>query len=287
MPAEPVLPDGIYRVLDGARLTPQELLDEVAAVAGEGPLVIYVGETHDNAVHHLVQATLLEGLLRRFPGRVALGMEMFPVHTQSILDAYSRREIGDEVLRVRTEWDEIWGFDFEFYAPMLHLARLQGSSIIALNAPRALTRALATVGVEGLSHADRSSLPDTFGLDNPEHRLRMRAVFDAVHEMDEATFERFYAAQVAWDSTMAASVSRYMDKHPDVRAIMVVAGTYHVSGGMGIPWHLTRGRDKDVRRAIIVPLDADEVSLTASGLAEMNGGSYVWLSRDPKAGSRR
>lgn len=41
-----------------------------------GFTVIYVGESHDSVNDHEVQLKILKALVERFPGEVALGLEM-------------------------------------------------------------------------------------------------------------------------------------------------------------------------------------------------------------------
>ena len=277
-PEPPGLPDGIYRASDGERLSLDDLLRSWEALPGEGPLVIYVAETHDNVVHHQVQRQLLEALMRRYPGRVGLGMEMFPTPLQPVLDAFCAGDIDAQTLRTRTEWDEIWGFDFGLYSPMLDLVSLQRAPLVALNAPQALTRKLSKVGVEGLTAEERAALPATFGNDNPAHREMIREVLGSMHAMDAAAFERFYAAQRAWDATMAASINDFLLARADVRALMVIAGGYHVYRGLGIPWHVDAGREVPVRGVIMVPVDASERRFGAEDLLGNDTGDYFWVS---------
>jgi uncharacterized iron-regulated protein len=45
--------------------------------------------------------------------------------------------------------------------------------------------------------------------------------------VDAENLERFYAAQVVWDETMAESASRWLAAHAPVRRLLVVAGQAH------------------------------------------------------------
>jgi uncharacterized iron-regulated protein len=44
-------------------------------------------------------------------------------------------------------------------------------------------------------------------------------------------------SQVLWDATMAWSVARYLESHPDALVVHMVGG-FHVARGTGIPEHL-------------------------------------------------
>lgn len=271
----PVLEPGIYRLSDGARLSPNELFKAL-----EGERVVFVGESHDNADHHEVQRLVLEGLSRRNPGAVALGMEMFQAPYQAPLDAYTRQELDEAQMLAQTQYADRWGFDFGFYRPMVELMRLQGSHVVALNAPKELTRRISKVGLGGLTEAERAQLPPSQEAASPEHRQMIQGAFSSFHsDMDEDTFERFYQAQVTWDATMAASCVEFLQTHPETQQMVVIAGMFHVHYGLGIPHHVQE-LAPDWPTAILIPATNQEdeplvwEDLQASGL-----GDYVWVLR--------
>lgn len=192
---------------------------------------VCVGEQHDDAGHHRVQAAIFELLLERGAARgtnVALGMEMFRRHMQPALNAFHAGEIDAKRLAEVTDWDEDWGFDFAMYQPLLETARKHGARIIGLNAPRDLTRAVARRGLDALPEPVRDSLP-ALDLNDTEHRKFFWAIMgfeDGGHGHGGMNPERFYTAQVIWDETMAESVSSWL-ADPEPRQMMVVAGNGH------------------------------------------------------------
>jgi len=122
--------------------------------------MICVGEQHDDAGHHRIQHALLEQLLAR-PGRtLALGLEMVQRPSQSALDDYLRGDLDEARLAEVLEWRERWGFDFAMYEPLFHTAHEHGVRLLALNAPKELTRAVARMGLDHLPPDVRSSLPE-------------------------------------------------------------------------------------------------------------------------------
>ncbi|HJX74651.1 MAG TPA: ChaN family lipoprotein [Candidatus Deferrimicrobiaceae bacterium] len=54
-----------------------------------------VGETHDNLHAHRVELLILRELYRRYPGKVAIGMEMFREPDQEILDRWTKGELPE------------------------------------------------------------------------------------------------------------------------------------------------------------------------------------------------
>ncbi len=74
--------------------------------------------------------------------------------------------------------------------------------MIALNAERELTQKVGKVGLEGLSSAERSQLPDTFDKSDKRYHKRLQKVFKD-HMKGMGPFEHFWEAQLTWDETIA------------------------------------------------------------------------------------
>lgn len=272
-PPAPSLAPGIYRVSDGALIEPAALF-----AALEDKKVVFVGESHDNAAHHEVERRVVEGLARRNPGAVALGMEMFQRPYQAPLDAYVREEIDEAALLAQTEYEDRWGFDFAFYRPMVSLMRLQGSRVVALNAPKELTRKISKVGLDGLTPEEAAQLPPTTREPSSEHRAMIKAVFDGFHSgMDEETFGRFYEAQLVWDATMGQSCVDHLLEHPETHQVVLLAGMFHVQYGLGIPRHV-RLLAPDWETAIVIPAaPTPEEPVALEDFLGTTLGDYVWV----------
>lgn len=267
---------GIYRVADGQRLERDAFFEELRRYR-----VVFVGERHDNVVHHEIQGEILEGLSRKIPGGVALGMEMFQTPYQEPLDAYVRGDIDAEEMLKRTEYKKRWGFDFDLYRPLMELMRLQGSGIAALNAPSELTRKISREGVAALSEEEKALLPPNYDHLSEEHREMIRKVFAEFHAgMDEETFERFYTAQVVWDATMASSSVNFLGQHRDLEVLVVIAGMYHVQYGLGIPLRLGLYHES-LESVVVIPVaQSRESPASLEDFLETKVGDYVWVEND-------
>jgi hypothetical protein len=104
-------------------------------------------------------------------------------------------------------------------------------------------------GVDALTPAERATLPSGYPWPAPEaHRRAIQEVF-ARHSFGGeekrtpaerlAAFERFYAAQLVWDESMAQGVTTLLTAaHPPQR-VVVLAGTGHV-GRFAIPARAAR-----------------------------------------------
>ncbi len=264
---------GIYRVSDGQVLSPKELMGVLSQKR-----YIFVGESHDNVHHHKIQRQIIEGLARRNTGAVAVGMEMFQVPYQEPLDAYMRQEVDEATMLLQTQYADRWGYDFSFYRPILELMMLQGSHVVALNAPKELTRKVSKEGIKGLNEQEREMLPPTLDESSPEHREMIKSVFDSFHEgMDEDTFARFYKAQVIWDATMGSSAVEFMQTHKDTVQIVILAGMFHVQYGLGIPHHVGL-LDPEAASVIVIPMvTSAKEPVTKEDFLGGDASDYVWI----------
>lgn len=218
----------------------------------EAARVVYLGETHDDPASHALQAALVRALYARDPS-LGIGLEMVQRPSQPVLDDYVAGRIDEAQLLTRLEWPTRWGFDFAFYRPFFELAREHRRPLRALNARSELTRRIGREGLDALTPAERAELPETDATDAAHHALVMAMLGDHPG-LDDAKRERFYAAQLVWDETMAEEVARALAAPDAPRHFVVLAGTGHVARGLGIPKRAARrGATPFV---VVLPLDA-------------------------------
>ena len=242
---------------NGARATFATMVDDLLAAR-----VIYVGEQHDQESHHAVQAAIARAVHQRDPS-LAIGLEMVQRPFQDPLDAYVAGEIEEEELLRLVEWRERWGFDFAMYRPIFELAREHGLRVVALNAPRELTRAIGRGGLGSLSEEQRATLPE-LDLDDVGHRAMVRDALEGhADRMGEERLERLYTAQVTWDETMAEAVADTFARPSAPRRMIVFAGDMHVRSGLGIPNRAAR-RGATPHRVVMTISEDDEIPLDGS-----------------------
>jgi uncharacterized iron-regulated protein len=257
-PANPELVRGT-----GGAVTFDAMIDDLATARA-----VYVGEYHGTEADHALEARIFTALYERDPS-LALGMEMFERSMQPILDEYVAATIDEAEFLRRVEWTERWGVDFEHYRPLLSFARSHHLAVIALNAPKEITRKVAERGLDGLSEEERASLPELV-LDDARHRAMIEGALGGHGPMGAARLERFYAAQVIWDETMAESVARVLAAENAPTRVMVIAGAMHVRSGLGIPSRAARRGVTPFRIVLPVtraPRDRQEADL----------GDYLWV----------
>lgn len=234
--------------------------------------VVYVGERHDEPLDHGVQYAVLRQLHRYEPS-LAIGMEMFQVPFQEPLTKWSAGLIDETVLRRETEYDDRWGFDFGMYRPILEYARNQGIRVIALNAPRELSYAVAKDGLSSLSPEQASALPE-LDLDDEAHRALFDTEFDIGDHAAEDTIDQYYAAQVLWDETMGSRVAETLAHPAGPQKMIVFAGRVHVKYGLGIP-------DRAAKRgaqpyAVVLPVTEAELEAELALPPDERAADFYW-----------
>ena len=206
--------------------------------------VVVIGEEHDDAVTHALQAALVADILALDP-RTAVSLEMLERHEQEVVDAWLAGEIDTETFVERTgsrSWFDWYGF----YQPVLDAAKSAGCVVIAANAPREYVGRARTEGYDALRAlpADERvlfDLPET--LDQGRYWLRFR---DTMKEFrgDDASDEeirRTFSSQLVWDATMAASIANALERD-DIDRVIHLVGRFHSDFEGGTIREVTRLR---------------------------------------------
>lgn len=248
------LPFSGQRTSDGNELSEAELFDELARAD-----VVCIGEHHDDPHHHFAELAVLEGLLPRAgrAGRaLGIGFEMFQRPFQRVLDQYSSGKIDEAELLAETEYEERWGFPIAYYRPLLELSRTAGLRLVALNAPRELTRKVAREGLEALDQKERAKLP-ALNMSDVDHRSAFEAAM-AGHPKGKSDPENYYAAQVLWDETMAQAAATWLEKRAPARQLVIVAGRAHCRNS-AIPSRIERRSGAEVKSLTpMLPADQEQ-----------------------------
>jgi uncharacterized iron-regulated protein len=253
----------ILDLASGEAVTFSELIDRLEAFD-----VIFVGEVHTHAEHHLIQAQILQSLVTRNPDLV-MGVEFFPRDQQGLLDRYLSGEIEEEAFLETIQWSKTWGYPYHLYRPLFLTARQEGVPVLALNAPRDIVRKVAREGLAGLDEEERSRVSREMNLNNQAHRAYVREVFERHAHGNLKEFGFFYEAQTVWDETMAETIAEAIRKQG--KKMIVFLGNGHIMDKFGVP-------DRTQKRipgsfVTLVPYPLQETMTLEKGMAD-----YVWLT---------
>lgn len=197
--------------------------------------VVLLGEEHTAMDQKLFHAKLLDGMAAT--GRpLVLAMEFFQRDDRAALDRWRRNEIDDRELLEATQWYDRGGYRWEYYRPVMEVARRSGVPIVGVNVPREIPRAVNRSGLGGLSEEQRVEVGEVSTGGSPEHRYLISRYFgDTVAMLPPGWFDNMYAAQCLWDVVMARSI---LAEAAGGTTVVLVVGSGHVAYGLGIPRRL-------------------------------------------------
>lgn len=188
--------------------------------------ILFFGELHSDAISHWLQQEVYVDLTKK--RSITLGMEMFETDQQVALDSFMLDSIPFQK-------DLVWSnFDTD-YKPLLELARIDSTSVIATNIPRRYASMVFKGGFEALDtlpDADKQwivPLPVTYDADLPGYKA-MLYMFD-----DEHAHENLPKAQAIKDATMAHNIMKHWKKGD---LFYHLNGSYHSDGKEGICWYI-------------------------------------------------
>ncbi len=214
----------------------------------DGARVILVGETHTRYDHHLVQLEILK-LLYQKSTKLAIGVEWFQRPFQQYLDAYIAGEISEQEMLHQTGYFQRWRYDYRLYRPIIRYAREHEIPLIALNASKELSEALAKSGFDDLPAEFKAQLPKSYDWSDKAYEKRLRSVFDE-HPEYSSEFDTFLRGQLTWDESMAERAAEYLQDNPDTR-MLVLAGSGHIAYGSGIPDRIKRRIDVEQHTILV------------------------------------
>jgi uncharacterized iron-regulated protein len=183
--------------------------------------IIAVGESHDDASHHALQAEVLTALASRVP--LAVAFEMVCYEDQAVLDAFMAGTMSEPDFAVW--WKKNWGYDYSLYRPIFAAAKAAKVPAYGINAPIDVIRSVGKGGIAGLSSSDRARIPASIQ-ESGDGRYR-DYVRDAVsgHGAPPAAVVRMIEAMSVWNETMGEKVSAIA---AEGRSVLVIAGEGHV-----------------------------------------------------------
>lgn len=222
VPAIPTAPAGVYDASGAARTWDAALADLAA-----GRLVA-VGESHDDAAHHRIQAEVLAALAARRPD-VAVAFEMVGYEDQAVLDAYMSGATPEA--EFAAWWKANWGFDFALYKPIFDAAKSARVRAYGLNAPRDVIKAVGKNGLAGITPAERARIPASIA-ESADPRYR-KYVLDSVsgHGAPASAIPRMLEAMAVWNETMGEKAAQLA---AGGRTVLIIAGEGHVLYKAGI-----------------------------------------------------
>ena len=214
------------QLYNGQTLNKADLSDLVARV-NPGTIML-LGENHGLASHRDQHMQVLSAL--RAKGlKVSVGLEFINYTDQSYVNQYREGSLTEPDFLKAVKWG---GFSFDFYKQQLNFPLIgRGEESLGLNLTRDVTSKISRAGLSSLTPQDWALMPPNFALGRDSYKARFMEAAGAHCKVPDNCF----AAQCAWDDTMAWQATNFIATHPD-HVLVVVVGEFHVQYGGGIKW---------------------------------------------------
>ncbi|TWR31694.1 ChaN family lipoprotein [Mucilaginibacter pallidiroseus] len=262
--------DTHYKIYNTAKKQPASLHDIVKDM--DKADVLFFGEEHNDSTGHYLEHTLLKKLADKYPGKLALSMEMFQTDCQTVVNEYLAGLIREKNLVTE---GRAWN-NYKDYRPMIEIAKATGIPVIAANAPTRYTNLTTRAGLAELNKLSATAkawlapLPiDTVTGPYYEKFANLMGGHAAMGNL------KIYQSQNLWDATMAYSIAQFYKAHKGFK-IMQINGGFHSEEKLGTVAQLLKYAPGI--KTITVQAYADENFLNPDWTKYAKLGDYIILT---------
>ena len=271
--ADHTLTGKIWSVREKRFVTPKRLADDLASAK-----YVLIGETHDNADHHRLQAWLIDQIAAR--RKPAVVMEMISLDQSKALEAYMARPDANAAgLGPALDWAKSGWPDWPLYQPIAEAVFRAGLTLAPGNPSRDATRSISSDGLASLDGGKRKRL----ALDRPLAPKLGEALNQDIREshcdlLPEAALGPMTQVQRYRDAVLASALVRAGN---DAGAILIT-GNGHARADRGVPWYLARqegGAKISTVMLVEIAEDAKTVEdLIVTGPDGAPAADYFWFT---------
>ena len=243
------------------------LFDRLSELDG----IVYIGEVHDDLLHHKIQLDIIKGIHQR-RNSLSIGLEMLDFTLQNKLDGYLNGHITPS--NFKKLWNEKWGY-FSLYEPILTYAKDHDIPVFALNAPPSTVHKIITGGLNSLTANERQQLPRQIRISKNEKYLNdleqnMWGSHRTVNFDDTKRIDQLILAHSARDQKMANSILSSRAKSGVNRAgpMVVLAGELHLVYRGGIVEQVAIENPK-LPQTVVLPFLSEPYYRKTSSLTAM------------------
>lgn len=266
----------IWRPSSGRFIPPSALITALARAD-----FVLLGEKHDNADHHRLQAWIVRALIER-GRRPAVAFEMFTADQAPLIAGHLANHpkaaagIGRAVNWPKTGWP-----DWSLYEPLAQAALDAGLPVVAANLPSPLVEKIKKGGLQALAPAFVARLGLEGALEAEIEAAMAREIFDThCGLLPRNRVGPFVEIQRARDAHMARAIVEASAGELD--GAVLITGAGHARRDRGVPMHLARmAPEKSV--AALALIEAVNEKSAAARYAESFGADnlpfdFVWFT---------
>lgn len=263
----------IWSTRDSQFIDPRSLVDALGGYA-----FVLIGETHDNADHHRLQAWLIEQIAK--DRKPAVVMEMINRDQLQALQEYLVKPDANAAgLGTAIDWAARGWPDWSLYQPIAESAFRMDLPLVPGDADRISLGKVRSGGFEALNEDARKRL----ALDEPLSPQLSAALKREIGEahcdlMPESSLPSMIQIQRYRDSVLANALVEADEGH----GAFLIAGNGHVRTDRGVPWYLARQAPERTAMAVMlveIEKGAESIDdLVPTGPGGTPAADYVWIT---------
>ena len=203
-------------------------IEQIVNAAGRTD-VIFLGENHDDATAHSLQAEIFKKIYESYGKQkaVALSLEMFERDAQTVLDEYLKDIITEKKF---LDDSRPWNNYKTDYRPLVEFAKQNKLNVIAANAPRRYVNGRAAL--DQLSpEAKKWLAPLPYAAPSEAYAKKFNALMGGEGGGDHGV-SKILDSQTLWDATMAFSIADYLRKNKNA-LVVHLNGSFHTENRLG------------------------------------------------------
>jgi len=263
-----------FRLFDGKgnAVTMEQLVKAIGEVDA-----VFLGELHDDAVGHAVQAEVFRRVVAAYCAtrQCALSLEMFERDVQTVLDEYLAGQISENHFMLSSR---PWPNYKTDYKPLVELAKEKKLPVLAANAPRRYVNIVSRNGrdaLNGLSKTAKGWLPPLpFADPSAAYSAKFKALMGPSAEA-QMGLDKILMSQSLWDASMAYRVSEFLKANK--RGLVVhLNGGFHTESRLGTVEHFLKYRPK--AKVLVVTMRYEEDFKKFDAKKHTDIGDYVVLT---------
>ncbi len=190
--------------------------------------VIFFGEEHNDSTGHYLENSLFKKLTEKYPGKVALSLEMFYTDEQTVLNEYLAGLISEKnFIKESRAWN-----NYKDYRPLIEHAKSNNIPVIGANAATRYSNAVTRSGLDALKKFPAASLANLAPLPIDTATGRYNDKFLETLGGHSMGTMKIYQTQNLWDATMAWSIAKYLKANKGVK-VLQLNGRFHSDEKLG------------------------------------------------------
>ena len=219
--------------------------------------IVFFGEQHNNAISHWMELEIAKDLATAKGKNLVMGAELFEADGQLLIDEYLSGKVAKKYFE---EQARLWPNHKTDYAPLLKVAKDNGTPFIATNIPRRYAALVNKGGFEALNKLSDEAkkyiapLPVNYNPDvacYKEMRDMMAHMPGAKHGA-----ENIAKAQAIKDATMAHFI---LKNYSEGNLFLHFNGSYHSDNHEGIVWWIKQ-KNPELKIITISTVEQDNLN---------------------------